>query len=165
MERFIVILCTLLMTLSASTQVSLSMQTQKDAQQQPPIDLTNINPNVQSQNNGQTSAQQQHGQQSTALNVFENLNIPQDNLPEYKPKTAFGKKLKECGEACDDCLECFYHHTYGPTHLAAILLTPVGAFFYNLDMLDWGNVFFGLTFGMGAWAFWAKHRIQQLAAA
>ena len=142
------------------------MQTTDEQQKSQVIDLTNINPHVTTQTGGQTNTQQhQSGQQNTALNVFDNLNVPTDNLPAYKPKTPFGKKLQECGEACDDCLECFYHQTYGPSHLAAILLTPVGAAFYNLDMLDWGNVFFGLTFGMGAWAFWAKHRIQQLAAA
>ena len=164
MERFIVILCTLFITLSASPHVSISMQATDEQQKSQVIDLTNIKPQVTSQTGGQTNAQQPSGQQNTALNVLDNINVPQDNLPAYNPTTPFGQKLKACAEACDDCLECFYHQTYGPSHLEAILLTPVGAAFYNLNMLDWGNVFFGIAFGMGAWAFWAKHRMQQLAA-
>ena len=73
MERFIIILCTLFITLSASPHVSISMQTNEQQKSQV-IDLTNIKPPVTSQTGGQTNVQQQqHSQQNPGLTAIDNL--------------------------------------------------------------------------------------------
>ena len=160
MERFIVILCTLLLTLSASTQVSISMQTNEQQKSQV-IDLTNINPHTTSQTGGQ---QQPNNQQNPGLTAIDNLKDIAIDMPKYKAKIAFGQKMHGCGEACDDCLGCFYQHTYGPSSLLSPVFSAVALLFFNQNMFTWGNTLAGLGIAMKLWSYYAGQRLRQLEA-